>query len=59
MVFNHVAYIAATVYIVEIVGPSKQGILSVKPVSAFLLGSANDRELIIPDSGVTDGAPID
>ena len=30
MVFNHVAYIAATVYIVEIVGPSKEGVL--KPV---------------------------
>ena len=27
MVFNHVAYIAAVVYSVEIVGPSKEGIL--------------------------------
>ena len=42
MVFNHVAYIAATVYIVEIVGPSKEGIL--EPVSAFAPGNANDRE---------------
>ena len=36
MVFNHVAYIAATVYIVEVVGLSKQGIP--KFVIAFVPG---------------------
>ena len=30
MVFNHVAYIAAVVYVVEIVGPSKEGILDTR-----------------------------